>query len=106
MDVGNMPVKHTVSNILLHIHILLQELHVSKTVTHVYGNCNIFKRLEFKIILVLVVLDLHGDNVLALLLGVEHIDCERQVLFRLARVPVSKCVESCLSRDAFSALLS
>lgn len=106
VKIGNMPVEHVVGSILLDVDVLLQELRVGEAVSHVDGDGHVLERLELQVLLVLVVLDFHRDHVLALLLRVEHVDCEWQVFLGLARVPVPERVEACLGRDAFSALLA
>ena len=68
VEVGNVPEEHAVGCVLLRVHILLQELYIGEAVAHVEANGHVVERFEFEILLILVVLDLHGDYVLALLL--------------------------------------
>jgi len=101
-----MPKQDVVNCICLDVHILLEKLdiYLSACITHAQSYGHILQHLKLEITWILIVLNFERDNVLSLFLWVEDIDGKRQILFIFAGIPVSECIEPCLSRHLIFAL--
>ena len=82
-----------------HVFTLLNHLEVNllASVSCVHSHCHVAKLLELEDSWVLVEFNLDGDEVLALLLRVEDIDCEGKVFLLATCVAVAEGIEASLS---------
>lgn len=73
-----MPEKHIIFLVMLHVDVFALHFEVIRAgVAKIDADRHILEGAELEVVLILIELDLHGDHVFALLLGIEHADGER-----------------------------